>query len=308
MPKVRLFKSFPYQILSEDVALYELKVALMANTYTPSHDHEAWDDSGVSEHEVDDTTYEAGGKALTLKAGSPHFVIIIDKATNKYGLMADDVVFSGCEFTARYAVIYSSKEPGDKFLLGWIDFAEDLVLDQENLNIEWDDGVVFNLEVEDVPIEIPDIPVTLRSSTDNEIDAYIEVDSAKLLEFTDADTFGLVTFNAETQEVDTHKLDSAGMVAMGIALAKTGSVIGIVTFGDIDFGEALSSILTDSWGGEAGKYVGEEHFYPTGTPYIFVGRKGMEEGEAKVFAAVGPDSLVASVLIKEGGLIIETVT
>lgn len=108
-----------------------IKVALLADTYTPDQDtHEYFDD--VSIHEASGAGYTAGGATLTGKT------MTYDAATNKMILDADDVVWSNSSVTARYAVVYGSTgTPSTSPLIGYVDFGENKTSANGNFSSNW---------------------------------------------------------------------------------------------------------------------------------------------------------------------------
>ena len=93
-----------------------IKVALMADTYTPNIDtQDYWSD--VSANEASGSGYTAGGQALTGKTTSTD-------DTNDRGLFdADNPVWDPVTITARYAIIYKDTgTPATSALIGCLDF------------------------------------------------------------------------------------------------------------------------------------------------------------------------------------------
>jgi hypothetical protein len=109
-----------------------IKVALVANTYTPNQDTHTYfsDITG----EVTGTGYTAGGQALASKT------ITYTGATNIIALDAADTTWAASTLTARYAVIYddSPATAATKPLLGYVDFGVDQVSSSGNFLITWD--------------------------------------------------------------------------------------------------------------------------------------------------------------------------
>lgn len=119
-----------------------IKVALVSSTHTPNQDtHDYWDD--VQPAEVTGAGYTAGGAALGGKT------ISYDAANNVTVLDANDVTWANSTITARYAVIYndSGASPGQKPLLGYVDFGSDQSSANGNFTITWDATGIFRLSV-----------------------------------------------------------------------------------------------------------------------------------------------------------------
>lgn len=121
-----------------DIDSDTLKVALLANTYTPNQDtHDYWDD--VSANEVAGTGYTAGGVALANAA------VTYDGGTNIVKIDADDASWANSTITARYAVIYDDTPAtaATKPLLGYVDFGVDESSVDGTFLITWSaDGIL----------------------------------------------------------------------------------------------------------------------------------------------------------------------
>lgn len=109
-----------------------IKVALLADTYTPDQDaHDFFDD--VSAHEVSGTGYTAGGVALVGKSFS------YTGATNNIVLDADDVTWPNSTITARYAVVYKDTGTASTSpLLGLADFEQNETSSAADFTVSWD--------------------------------------------------------------------------------------------------------------------------------------------------------------------------
>lgn len=118
-----------------------IKVALVANTYTPNQDTHAYfsDITG----EVTGTGYTAGGQALTSKT------ITYTGATNIIALNAADTTWAASTITARYAVIYddSPATTATKPLLAYVDFGVDQSSSSGNFTITWDAAGILKITV-----------------------------------------------------------------------------------------------------------------------------------------------------------------
>lgn len=112
-----------YDMINDDI-----KVALLANTYTFNSDHNVFAD--VSTHEISGTGYTAGGVSLTNKT-------VTQNDTSDKGVFdADDVTWTNATITARYAVIYNNTLT-NKDLVGVVDFGGDVSVTNGNLTIQW---------------------------------------------------------------------------------------------------------------------------------------------------------------------------
>jgi len=118
-----------------------IKVALVADTYTPNIDtDEFWGD--VSANEASGSNYTAGGATLGTKT------VTYDAANNRVDLDAADVVWANATVTARYAVIYNdSPGAGSKNLLGYVNFGQNETATAGNFTITWATGVILRLAV-----------------------------------------------------------------------------------------------------------------------------------------------------------------
>lgn len=119
-----------------------IKVALLANTYTPDQDaHDYFDD--VVTHEVTGTGYTAGGASLANKTNT------YDSATNVIKLDADDVTWASSTITARYAVIYDASPATNatRPLIGYVDFGSDQSSSNGNFTITWDSTGIVRVTV-----------------------------------------------------------------------------------------------------------------------------------------------------------------
>lgn len=109
-----------------------IKVALLANTYTPDQDvHNYFDD--VVANEVSGTGYTAGGATLTTAA------FTYTAGTNVFKLDGDDVSWATSTITARYAVIYDSTPATDatRPLIAYVDFGADVSSSAGTFSITW---------------------------------------------------------------------------------------------------------------------------------------------------------------------------
>ena len=114
-----------------------IKVALVANTYTPNQDtHDYWDD--VSANEISGTGYTAGGITLSSKT------VGYTAGTNVTKFDAADVSWTSSTLTARYAVIYlSTATASTSPLIGYIDFGSDQSSSAGTFSIVWDSAGIF---------------------------------------------------------------------------------------------------------------------------------------------------------------------
>jgi len=109
----------------------DIKVALLADTYTPDIDSDDnFDD--VSGDEVSGSGYSAGGQSLANKSYS------VDTTNDRAVLTADDITWAGATLTARYAVLYKDTgTPGTSKLIGYIDFGSNQSVSGSNFVIQW---------------------------------------------------------------------------------------------------------------------------------------------------------------------------
>lgn len=146
----KLYTKFPANLLggetageshSLDYLSNTIKVALLADTYTPAQDtDEFWSD--VSAHEVSGTGYSAGGATLANKT------VTVNAGANKVVLDADDVTWTSVTVTARYAVVYKDTgTPSTSPLLMWIDFGANQVLVGNDFRIALPSGGLFDTVV-----------------------------------------------------------------------------------------------------------------------------------------------------------------
>lgn len=119
-----------------------IKLALVAQTYTPNQDtHDYWDD--VVANEVAGTGYTAGGATLANKSVS------YDSASNTLVFDADDVTWASSTITARYAVLYDAT-PGTNAtrpLIGYVDFGSDQSSTAGNFTVTWDATGIVRITV-----------------------------------------------------------------------------------------------------------------------------------------------------------------
>ena len=118
-----------------------IKVALLANTYTPNQDtHDYFND--VSASEVTGTGYTTGGATLASKT------ITYDSGSNVITLDAADTTWSSSTITARYAVVYASTGTASTSpLIGYVDFGSDQSSSNGNFTITWDATGIVRITV-----------------------------------------------------------------------------------------------------------------------------------------------------------------
>lgn len=130
--------SFIYNSLREDIGKGTIKldsdafkVMLLANTYTPSADHET--PAQISAHEIPGVGgYTAGGATLQNRVWQRN------GAQVKFD--ADDVEWQAASFTARYAALYSSTASR---LCCLFDFGSDKTAEDQSFIIRWHaDGIM----------------------------------------------------------------------------------------------------------------------------------------------------------------------
>lgn len=140
----KLYGQFVQQAFNKEIDFDSdtIKVALLANTYTPDQDaHNYFDD--VSTYEVTGTGYTAGGATLANKTNT------YDSATNVIKLDADDVTWASSTITARYAVIYDATPAtaATRPLIGYVDFGSDQSSSNGNFTITWDSTGIVRVTV-----------------------------------------------------------------------------------------------------------------------------------------------------------------
>ena len=137
-----LYSNYPLNLLNDSLSSMnnDIKVALLADTYTPAQEtHTSWDD--VSVDEVTGTGYSAGGQSLTSET--------ITEATRVTTFDADNVSWTNSTITAMYAVIYDNTpvDDVDKKLVGWIDFGENKSSENGTFEIQWDSAGILTFTV-----------------------------------------------------------------------------------------------------------------------------------------------------------------
>ena len=115
-----------------------IKVALVTSSYTPDIDtHEDFADIN---NEVSGDGYDAGGATLANQA------VTKDNTDDEGVLDADNVTWSGADFTARRAIIYKDTgTPGTSLLIAAIDFGEDKTASGGDFVISWNAEGIINL-------------------------------------------------------------------------------------------------------------------------------------------------------------------
>lgn len=118
-----------------------IKVALLANTYTPDQDnHDMFAD--VDDYEISGTGYVAGGGTLAGKTMG------YTGGTNILKFDATDQTWSATTITARYAVIYKVGADADNSpLMGLMDFGEDKVTNGQDFKIVWGADGILEIEM-----------------------------------------------------------------------------------------------------------------------------------------------------------------
>ena|SRR3990167_959152 len=114
-----------------------IKIALLTSTYTPSDEHDFYDDIT---NEVSGTGYTAGGATLTVTTSQ-------DNTDNEGVFDAVDVSWTITgSFTARYAVIYKSTgSAATSPLICLIDFGTNKSVDNETFQIIFAAEGILNL-------------------------------------------------------------------------------------------------------------------------------------------------------------------
>lgn len=120
----------------------DIRVALVANTYTPAQDtHDFWDD--VVADEAAGAGYTANGAALATKT------LAYTAGTNVIKGDADDTAWPASTVTARYAVIYDRTPASDatRPLIGYVDFGADVSTTAGTFTITWNASGIFTITV-----------------------------------------------------------------------------------------------------------------------------------------------------------------
>lgn len=118
-----------------------IKVALIANTYTPNQDTDQFF-STPQVNEITGAGYTAGGVTLSSKT------LAYDAASNEVRFDAADVSWTTASFTARYAVVYNSTGTASTSpLLGYVDFGADETVTSGTFSIQWDATGVLKITV-----------------------------------------------------------------------------------------------------------------------------------------------------------------
>lgn len=119
-----------------------IKVALLADTYTPDQDvHAFWSD--VSANEISGINYTAGGAALTTKT------ITHNAINNSTVLSADNVSWPVSTITARYVIIYQDTGvAGTSILCGFADLGENKSSSNGDFNLNWSASGIFEILVQ----------------------------------------------------------------------------------------------------------------------------------------------------------------
>jgi len=132
-------KSLFDQNPSIDLDTDTIKVALLANTYTPDIDAHTFF-SDVSADEISGTGYTAGGETLA------NATVTQDNTNDRAAFDADDVVWANATVTARYAVIYKDTgTPSTSPLIAYIDFGSDKSSSAADFTIQWNADGIFTL-------------------------------------------------------------------------------------------------------------------------------------------------------------------
>ena len=112
-----------------------IKGALHTSAYVPNVDtHQFY--SQVT-NETSGTGYDAGGKTFTGVTWTH------DTVNHRAVLSANQLLWAGASFTARYLVVF--KWTGDATtsrLIGWIDFGTEKTLDAEDFQMSFPNGLV----------------------------------------------------------------------------------------------------------------------------------------------------------------------
>ncbi|MEZ5152141.1 hypothetical protein [Rhodococcus zopfii] len=129
----KVFGLFLKSLANKEVDLDSdtFKVMLCTSAYAPNQDTHQYKSQVTGE--VAGTGYTAGGASLANVAAT------YDAATNTFKFDADDVVWPGSTFTARYAVIYDDtpSTAATKPLVGYIDFEADIPATNAPFQIVW---------------------------------------------------------------------------------------------------------------------------------------------------------------------------
>lgn len=118
-----------------------VKVALLANTYTPDQDvHQYFSD--VSANEVTGTGYTAGGNVLTTAT------MTYTGATNVLTFSGDNAAWAASSITAAYAVLYvDTGTAATSPLICYVDFQTDVTSSSGTFQITWDAAGIAQITV-----------------------------------------------------------------------------------------------------------------------------------------------------------------
>ena len=118
----------------------DIKVMLLTDGYNPDQQDDAVI-GDVSTHEVDGTNYDAGGKSLTNKS--------LTHDTNVTTFTADEVAWDNSTMSVKYAVLYDNTPAaaGDKTLISYVDFGENVSSFDGTFKIVWNAGGIFTVTV-----------------------------------------------------------------------------------------------------------------------------------------------------------------
>ena len=114
-----------------------IKVALLANTYTPNKDDSTWSD--VSAHEISGTGYTSGGATLS------NVSVTQDDANDLAYVDADDVSWENATFDCRYAVLYDDSHASDA-LICVFDFGADKSVENGTFAVRWNANGIVKLQ------------------------------------------------------------------------------------------------------------------------------------------------------------------
>ena len=133
------------------------RVMLITSAYVPNQDNQAVKNDLTGE--VAGQGYNAGGQVLASKT--------ISVTNNVLVMTAADVTWSNCIFSTRYAVIYddTNASPLSKQLVRWIDFGQNLALNNQSLTLKFDG--LGNVDVIPGPIPPQTTPPQLTAASIN---------------------------------------------------------------------------------------------------------------------------------------------
>lgn len=125
------------------LSLNNVKIMLLDNSIAPSQS--TWEFADIITNEISSAEYTPGGAVLQN--------VILNTINSKFTIDADDVVWSGASFTARYAVIYQDTGvPSTSPLISYIDFGNDISVVGDDFKIFFDIMGIITIDVLQSPV------------------------------------------------------------------------------------------------------------------------------------------------------------